>query len=154
MPPQPAAHHSAPPVPRPSTAATDRSGGNPGDGSTSTSSPPDTATTETFADNPGAAASARLAALFGVIEEQRQAGHLDGKTADEATKRLQEVEREVDKGDTGKAAEKLANLRSKLDEMHRDGKITTAGYEAVQASLIQLADTLPPAGQDEQGEDE
>jgi serine/threonine-protein kinase len=134
----------------PGTAATDSSGGNPS-GSTSTSSRPDTDTTETFTDNPDTAASARLAALIGVIEEQRQAGHLDGKAADEVTKKLQEVERELDKGDTGKAAEKLANLGSKLDEMHQDGKITTAGYEALQASLIQLADALPSA---EQHEDE
>jgi eukaryotic-like serine/threonine-protein kinase len=84
-----------------------------------------------------------------VIEEQRQAGQLDGKTADEATKKLQEVQREVDKGDTGKAAERLGDLRSKLDEMHRDGEITTAGYEAVQASLTQLADALPRGEQDE-----
>jgi eukaryotic-like serine/threonine-protein kinase len=138
----------------PESAATHRSGGNPGDGSTSTSSPPDTATTETFTDNPGAAASALLAALFGVIEEQRQSGHLDGKTFDEATKRLQEIQREVDDGDREKAAEKLADLRRKLDERHRDGEIPAAGYEAVQASLIQLADTLPPAGQDKQDEDE
>ena len=84
-----------------------------------------------------------------MIEEQRQGGHIDGKAADEVTKKLQEVERELDKGDTGKAAEKLANLGSKLDEMHQDGKITTAGYEAVQASLIQLVGALPPAEQDE-----
>jgi hypothetical protein len=49
----------------------------------------------------------------------------------------------------GKAAEKLADLRGKLDKLHRDGKITTAGYDAVQASLTQLADTLPPAERDE-----
>ncbi len=134
----------------PGTAATDSSGGNPS-GSISTSSRPDTAATETFTENPGTAASARLAALIGVIEEQRQGGHIDGKAADEVTKKLQEVERELDKGDTGKAAEKLANLGSKLDEMHQDGKITTAGYEAVQASLIQLADALPST---EQHEDE
>ena len=84
-----------------------------------------------------------------MIEEQRQAGHLDGKTADEMTKKLQEVSREVNEGDAGKAAERLADLRSKLDEMHQDGKVTTAGYEVVQASLTQLADTLPRGEQDE-----
>ena len=89
-----------------------------------------------------------------MIEEQRQAGSLDGKTADELTKKLEQVGREVDKGDMSKAAEKLAELRSKLDELHRDGKITTAGYEAVQASLTQLADTLPPSEEDQSGEDE
>jgi serine/threonine protein kinase len=133
----------------PGTATSSSTAGNPGTGSTSASSPPDTATTETFAGSPGTGASARLAALIGVIEEQRQAAHFDGKAADGLRKRLQEVDREVDMGDTGKAAEKLAELRSKLDKLHRYGKITTAGYGALQASLTQLADTLPPAEKDE-----
>ncbi len=121
----------------PGPAATDSSTGNAG-----------AATTESFADNPDAGSSARLAALLGVIEGQRQAGYLDDKTVNELTKKLQEVERELDEGDMRKAAEKLADLRSKLDELRRDEEITTAGYDAVQTSLTQLADTLPPAEKD------
>jgi serine/threonine protein kinase len=135
------------------TATADSSAENPGTDSTSSRAPSTTAS-ESSTENPGTGASARLAALIGVIEEQRQAGHLEGKTADELAKKLEQVDREVDKGDTGKAAEKLADLRSKLDELHRDGKITTAGYDAVQASLTQLADTLPPSEEDETGENE
>ena len=135
------------------TATAESSAENPGTRSTSSRAPSTTAT-ESSAENPGTGASARLAALFGVIEEQRQAGRLDGKTADELAKKLEQVDREVNKGDTGKAAERLADLRSKLDELHRDGKITTAGYDAVQASLTQLADTLPPSEEDETGENE
>jgi serine/threonine-protein kinase len=135
------------------TATADRSAENPGTDSTSSRAPSTTAS-ESSAENPGTGASAWLAALFGVIEEQRQADRLDGKTADELSKKLEQVGREVNKGDTGKAAEKLADLRSKLDELHRDGKITTAGYDAVQASLTQLADTLPPSEDDETGENE
>jgi serine/threonine protein kinase len=141
----------------PGTATADSSAENPG--TRSPSSAPDTATSETFAENPGAEASARLAALFGVIEEQRQAGALDGETADELTKKLEQVGREVNEGDTGKAAERLADLRSKLDELHQDGKISTAGYDAVHASLTELADTLPrseerKSGENKSGEDE
>jgi eukaryotic-like serine/threonine-protein kinase len=121
----------------PGTATTDSSAGNPG-----------TTTTESLTGSPNADSSARLAAVLGVIEGQRQGGHLDGKTVDELTKKLQEVERELDKGDKSKAAEKLADLRSKLDELHRDGMITTAGYDAVQTSLTQLAETLPQAEKD------
>ena len=135
------------------TATADSSAENPGTSSTPRRAP-ETTETESSAENPGTGASARLAALFDVIEEQRQAGSLDGKTADELTKKLEQVGREVDKGDTSKAAEKLTDLGSKLDELHRDGKITTAGYEAVQASLTQLADTLPPSEEDQSGEDE
>jgi hypothetical protein len=136
----------------PGTATADSSAENPG--ADSTASAPDTATTENFAENPGADALPRLAALVGVIEEQRQAGGLDGETADELRKKLEPVAREVTKGDTGKAAEKLADFRSKLDELHRDGKITTAAYDAVEARLTQLADTLPPSQGNEGGEDE
>jgi hypothetical protein len=88
-----------------------------------------------------------------VIEEMRQAGHLDGEAVDELTKKLQQDDRELGNGDARKAAEKLADLRSKIDELHRDGKITTAANDALQASLTQLADTLPPA-EDNKGNDE
>jgi len=134
----------------PGSATADSSAENPG--TRSPSSTPDTATTETFAENPGAEASARLAALFGVIVEQRQAGALDGETADELTKKLEQVGREVNEGDTVKAAERLADLRSKVDELHQDGKISTAGYDAVHASLTELADTLPRSEEDKSGE--
>jgi serine/threonine-protein kinase len=132
------------------TATADDPAENPGTGSTS-SGVPSTTATESSAENPGAGASARLAALFDVIEEQRQAGRLDDKTADKLAKELEEVGREVDKGDTGKAAEKLAELRTKVEKLHRDGKITTAGYDAVQASLTQLAVTLPPERDEKDG---
>jgi eukaryotic-like serine/threonine-protein kinase len=127
--------------------------GNASNESTSTGSPPSTATNETFADNPGIGASAHLAALRGVIEEQWQAGNLDGNAADELMKRIQAVDRELGDGEPGKAAEKLADLRNKLDEMHRDGKITTTGYDAVHAGLTQLAETLPPV-EDKKGKGE
>jgi eukaryotic-like serine/threonine-protein kinase len=136
----------------PGTATAESSAESPG--TRSPSSEPETATTETFAENPGADASARLAALFGVIAEQRQAGALDGETADELTKKLEQVGREVNEGDKGKAAERLADLRSKLDELHQDGKISTAGYAAVHASLTELADTLPRSEERKSGEDE
>jgi hypothetical protein len=54
----------------------------------------------------------------------------------------------------GKAAEQVADLRSELDDLHDDEDITTAGYHAVQASLAQLVDTLPPSEEDEHDEDD
>ena len=97
---------SPPAATAPATATADSSAENPRTSSTP-SGVPDTTATESLAENPGTGVSARLAALFGVIEEQRQAGGLDDKTADELTKKLEQVGREVNKGDTGKAAEKL-----------------------------------------------
>jgi eukaryotic-like serine/threonine-protein kinase len=129
----------------PGTTTSATPSGNASSDSTSTDNSPSSATSETFADNPGIAASAHLVALRGVIEQQWQAGNLDGETADELMKGVQEVDRELGDGKPGKAAQKLADLRNKLDEMHRDGKITTAGYDAVFAGVTQLAETLPPA---------
>jgi serine/threonine protein kinase len=146
----------APPGTAASASGTTRSAspsGNASADSTSTGNPPSSATNETFGDNPGIGASAHLAALRGVIEQQWQAGNLDGEAADELMKRLQEVDRELGDGQPGKAAEKLADLRKKLDELRHDGKITTAGYDAVDAGLTQLAKTLPPA-EDKKGKGE
>jgi eukaryotic-like serine/threonine-protein kinase len=134
--PSPGTATATPSTATPSNETTDSSTGNPG-----------TATTESF-DDPETGSTARLAALLGVIEEQQLAGHLDGDTADELTKSIEEVARELDQGDMDKAAEKLADLRSKLDELHSDGKITSAAYDAVQTSLTELATTLPPAEKD------
>jgi hypothetical protein len=89
-----------------------------------------------------------------VIEEQRQTGDLDDETADDLTKELEHVSRRVDHGDMGKAAEQVADLSSELDDLHDDEDITTAGYHAVQASLAQLVETLPPSEEDEHDEDD
>jgi eukaryotic-like serine/threonine-protein kinase len=135
-----------------STATTDRSAENPSTVSTS-SDVPDITASDSWTESPGNA-SAHLAALFGVIEEQRQTGDLDDETADDLTKELEHVSRRVDHGDMGKAAEQVADLRSELDDLHDDEDITTAGYHAVQASLAQLVETLPPSEEDEHDEDE
>ncbi|MFG2056136.1 protein kinase [Micromonospora sp. NPDC048930] len=124
-------------------------GGGTDTASTATGSPPAVSTTAAPAGNPGTDPSQRIAAVRALIDDQRQAGHLDAKTAKELTEKLDEVDRELGDGDPGKAAEKLADLRSKLDKLHRDEKINTAGYDAVQNSLNQLADTLPPAEKDD-----
>jgi eukaryotic-like serine/threonine-protein kinase len=143
---------SAPPgaaAPAAGTATTDSPAENPGTGSSSSGAPGATAT-ESFAGNPGTGSQVRMAGLLGVIEEQWQAGHLDGETVEELTEKLQEVDLELGSGERRQAAEKLADLHSELDEMHRDGKITSDGYDAVQASLRQIADILPSAEDDEE----
>jgi serine/threonine protein kinase len=135
-----------------STATTDRSAENPSTVSTS-SDVPDITASDSWTESPGTA-SAHLAALFNVIEEQRQTGDLDDETADDLTKELEHVSRRVDHGEMGKAAEQVADLSSELDDLHDDEDITTAGYHAVQASLAQLVETLPPSEEDEHDEDD
>jgi eukaryotic-like serine/threonine-protein kinase len=135
-----------------STATSDRSAENPSTVSTS-SEVPDITASDSWTESPGTA-SAHLAALLGVIEEQRQTGDLDDETADDLTKELEHLSRRVDHGDMGKAAEQVADLRSELDELHDDEDISAAGYHAVQASLAQLVETLPPSEEDEHDEDD
>ncbi len=90
-----------------------------------------------------------LAALRGTVSVQAGAGTIDGQTARELTKRLDQVGRDIAKGDTGKAAQRVAELRTKLDEQHRDGDIQQDGYTAVAAGLDRLAASLPPPGDDD-----
>lgn len=85
-----------------------------------------------------------LAAARDTISAQADAGTIDGGTARELTRRLDQIGRDIAKGDTDKAAQKVAELRTKLDEQRRDGKVQQAGYTAVLAGLDRLAASLPP----------
>jgi serine/threonine-protein kinase len=75
-----------------------------------------------------------------VIQAQAQAGQLDAKQARELIKRLNEIQRQLANGETDRAVEKIAELRQKVDEIHRDDKITDAGRDAVNLIIDQLAD--------------
>jgi hypothetical protein len=111
------------------------------------SAAPATADIATSDDSSADDAAQRLAALRAAIAEQRRTGHLDPKATDELNKKIEEVERELTEGKPDKAAEKLADLRRKLDDLHRKGKITDVGFEAVRTGLRRAADTLPRTGQ-------
>jgi serine/threonine-protein kinase len=79
------------------------------------------------------------------IQTQVQAGQLDPDAANDLDNKLDEIVRRLTKGDIDKAAEKVTELGTRLAELRKDGKITTAGYNAVLASLDQLRDSFPAA---------
>ena len=93
--------------------------------------------------------AATLAAARSAIDAQMRAGTLDARTARDLTKRLDEIARDVAKGDLDKAAEKTADLRRRLDDLRDDERLTAAGYDAIAPTLDRLAAGLPPAGNGE-----
>jgi serine/threonine-protein kinase len=82
-------------------------------------------------------------AVLAAIKAQVEAGELDTHDADDLTGKLDDVDRNIARGRTGEAAQKLNDVRDRLDELHDDDKITDAGYSAILVAIDQLADALP-----------
>jgi eukaryotic-like serine/threonine-protein kinase len=119
----------------------------------SISAPAGTATSAPGPPNsPADVATRPAAALRASIDQQARAGQLDQDTAKELSGKLNDVEKELGRNRPGKAAEKLADLRNKLDELHDDGRIGTTGYQTIRAGLDELADALPPVKDDKEND--
>jgi hypothetical protein len=115
-------------------------------GSRPQAGPPSTAASSdpTTAASPTGGPAERVNALRITLQAQVDAGHLDLDDAEDLDNKIDDIERYVARGEVDKAAKELADLRTKLEDLRKDDKITTAGYEAVLTSLDQLADGLPP----------
>jgi eukaryotic-like serine/threonine-protein kinase len=107
---------------------------NTGDGSTSTSASAAAST---------AAAPGTAAAVLAAIQAQVRAGQLDADGAKDLTDKLDDVERNLARGRTGDAAQKLDDVRDRLNDIRHDGNITTAGYTAILSAIDHLAESLP-----------
>ena len=83
------------------------------------------------------------------LDEQARAGNIDAETSGELTRKRHDIDRALADNKPDKAAEKVANLRKKIDDLREDDKMSGAGYDAVTASLDQLAATLPATKRDE-----
>jgi serine/threonine-protein kinase len=77
------------------------------------------------------------------IQAQVAAGELNANSAKDLTKKLDEIERQLNGRESDKAAEKVDDLRDRLAELRRDGKVSNAGYAAILASIDQLASAVP-----------
>jgi hypothetical protein len=88
-------------------------------------------------------AAAMVDGVRTIVQAQAAAGELNAETARELSGRLDEIERDLAKGQEEKAAGKVDELKDKLAEWSKDNKITDAGYAAVMGSLDQLANSLP-----------
>jgi serine/threonine-protein kinase len=115
----------------------------PANSGTRGASTPATATT--------AAAPTNVNAVRAAIQAQVQAGQLDARGANDLVDRLDDVDRNLARGRPDDAAQKLEDVRDRLNELRDDGKITNAGYSAILAALDQLANALPSAGNNNNG---
>jgi serine/threonine-protein kinase len=129
--------------------ATQRPAGNAGanagpSATASTTAPAPPAPSNTPGASPTTAQVTPVSALRATIDEQTRAGELDVRAAKELAGKLDDVERELARNRLDKAAEKLADLQEKLDELRDDRKIGRTAYHAIRVSLDQVAETLPP----------
>ncbi len=81
-------------------------------------------------------------AVRATLQSQVAAGAVDDNAASDLNDRLDEIARDLDEGETRKAAKNVGEVRRKLAEFHRDDMITTEAYTAILASLEMLASTL------------
>lgn len=91
----------------------------------------------------------QLGALAAALRQQADTGQLDRKAARDLLKQLTEVARRLSEGDAERAADKFADVREKLADLRRDGKLTRAGYAAL-PDIDQLSDSLDAAGNNEE----
>lgn len=85
----------------------------------------------------------QIAALQTMLTTAVGAGALKMDDAEDLRSELDEVARNIAKGQDRQAAEKVAKVREKLDELHRDGKLSPSGYETLAAGFDALVIALP-----------
>ncbi|MEV6929532.1 hypothetical protein AB0M46_34260, partial [Dactylosporangium sp. NPDC051485] len=132
-------HPGAAPTPADTTQAppsADTPSPTPSDTPTETPSP-------TPSDTPSDPTEATLAAARAAVQAQAGDGGLDSRTARELNRRLDNLARELARGNDDRAAAEVASLLDRLDQLHQDGTFTGTGYAAVLALADQLAANLP-----------
>lgn len=77
------------------------------------------------------------------IQRQVTAGHLTPEAASELYKKVDEIADQLSKGDTDEASKKIEELREKLVDLHEHGKLSKAGYDALNQDLDRLDRTVP-----------
>ncbi|GGM65778.1 protein kinase [Dactylosporangium sucinum] len=86
---------------------------------------------------------AALAAARAAVQEQAGAGSLGNGAARELNRRLDDIARDLDRGDDAGAASGLASLLDRLDQLYQDGTLTGTGYMAVLTQVDKLGQSLP-----------
>jgi hypothetical protein len=90
----------------------------------------------------------RLAAFAADVQQQINAGSLDPEAGRGLLQDLSEAARQLHKGHQHKAAEVLAKLGDRLAEVREDGKLTPAGFAALDR-VDSIIDSLRDAGGDQ-----
>jgi len=121
--------------------------------SPTTSRPPDTGTGPTASDPPSRPAQPAptdqptssapsvdaIAAIRPAIAQQVDTGNLNQGAAGDLYKKVDEIARAMNRGDTNEATKKLGDLRNKLNSLANDGKLSTAGRDALLPYLDRIA---------------
>jgi serine/threonine-protein kinase len=78
------------------------------------------------------------------IQEQVAAGALTVATAADLHKRVDDIAKRLDAGDDKDLPKKIKDLRNKLTDLRREGRLTQAGYDALNRGLDPVAALAPP----------
>ncbi|MET7396391.1 protein kinase [Dactylosporangium sp. NPDC005572] len=112
---------------------------------TSSAAPSDTPTAP-WSTEPTDPTAAALAAARAAVQAQAGEGGLNSGTARELNRRLDNLDRYLERGNADRAAAELSGLLNRLDQLHQDGTLTGTGYTAVLTPIDQLAANLPTPG--------
>jgi serine/threonine-protein kinase len=104
--------------------------------------------------SPTVAPGGTVEAALATLQAQVLAGQVDDKAASDLNDRLDEIARYLADGQPVNAAKKAEEARRKLAEFRRDGRITTAAYQAMLPSLEQLAAGFPRNERDDNDDDD
>ncbi|HET8658014.1 MAG TPA: protein kinase [Micromonosporaceae bacterium] len=77
------------------------------------------------------------------IQQQVETGNLNPDLASDLYKKVDEIAREMNAGDTEDAAKRIQELRAKLDTLLNDGRLSASGYDILSRDLDRVAATLP-----------
>jgi serine/threonine protein kinase len=78
------------------------------------------------------------------IQEQVAAGALTEAAAVDLHKRVDDIAKRLDAGDRKDLPKKIKDLRTKLTDLHREGRLTQAGYDTLNRDLDPVAALAPP----------
>jgi serine/threonine-protein kinase len=124
--------------------------------SPTTSQPPDTATRPSVSNQPSRPAQPAptdqptssapsvdaIAATRTAIGQQVNTGNLNPGAAGDLYKKVDEIARAMNRGDTNEVTKKLGDLRNKLNSLANEGKLSVAGRDALLPYLDRIADEM------------
>lgn len=109
----------------------------------------------------GTSPADRIAQVHDAVARQESSGNVDSDAAGKIREDLAKIQEKRVDGKPLDAARRVAELRRRLDELAREGKLTSAGHRALTAATDRLAAALPPAepggggdGEDDDGGDD
>jgi serine/threonine-protein kinase len=99
---------------------------------TATSSPATPSSPPPTRSRPGGPSPAqRVAAFAEAVQRQVDAGQLDTRAGRDLLRQLRDITSRLQRGDTTKAVDRLAQVENQLDQLRRNGQLSAAGFAAL-----------------------